>query len=94
VGIKRAQRYIKAGKAEMVGPLLRFIEEHHAHRSVVENFEIRHTQGGYDRVRRRMTDREMKAIPIINPHEMLAPVGRLVQKPKRMSVAAVNGRCL
>ncbi len=90
VSARRAIRYIKAGRAEIVGECIRFLEEHHAHQAAARLNAGRHTAGGYDRVRRRITLEEMSNIPIISPREMVAPVGRLVQRPRRMTAAQVN----
>ncbi len=90
IGVKRAIRFIKSGRAEIVGECLRFIEDHHARQAALKSSQGRHTAGGYDRVRRRITLEEMSNIPIISPREMVAPIGRLIPRPRRMSVAQVN----
>lgn len=75
----------------MDGTGLRFLEDNHQRQAAARSNDAgRHTCGGYDRVKRLMTPKEMAGVPIIEPWAMLAPVGKLVQRHKRMSAAVVN----
>lgn len=74
IGMERAKRYVRAGRAVLIGGSLRFHVEHHGHRSA-QQAAIRHTDGGYSRACGRgvATDQELANIPVINGRELIAP---------------------
>lgn len=86
IGIKRALRYISDGRAAIIGRELHFHVEHHAHQSTIAQNEKRLTNRGYDHdshTRIAQLD-QMAGVPIINPHELLAPRGRRNPRSPRM----------
>lgn len=91
ISYRRAARYIRAGRAELIkGGLLRFREDHHANRAAAAQ---RHTCGGYDRGVRNgiATDEQLAGVPIVKPRELTAPRGRLNPRPMYMRASDVNG---
>lgn len=71
---KRAEKHVRSGIAEWSGTnSIRFIESHHRVRSAQSS------QGYYTAGRLRIaTAREMKAIPVVNGRELLAPSAKRV----------------
>jgi hypothetical protein len=70
VGLRRAKRHVRQGRAVFVGDALQFTERHHGHEAALQSNE-RHTAGGYDKVRRMMTSRELRGIPVVNAGTLL-----------------------
>jgi hypothetical protein len=83
VGLKRALRYVKNGRATLADNVLHFRIEHHAHQATLAS---QASSRGYDRdAHERISDlKRMANVPIINPREMLAPSARRNPRSPRM----------
>ena len=88
VGLKRALRYVKNGRATLTGNVLHFRVDHHAHQSTLASQANRATNRGYDRdAHERICDmKQMANVPIINPRELIAPSARLNPRSPRMRI--------
>ena len=75
----RAEAYVRDGRARLsaCGTLLRFITNHHSHRSAeltaqeLEDQAWRFTSRGYDGTGRVLGEREIKRIPVVLAYKLL-----------------------